>query len=127
MYKKAAKLKLRFESKRGLLTVEDLWDLPLTHANGVSLDAVARKVNKQLKVSEEESFVTVKDDASTILELKLSIVKDLIADKLAEKKEAETRVEKKARKEKILAALARKEDETLGSLSADELKKMLEE
>jgi len=127
MYKKAAKLKLRFESTRGLLTVEDLWDLPLTNANGFSLDAVARNVNRQLKTSEEENFVAVKDDMATLLELKLNIVKDAIADKLAAIKDADARIEKKARREKILSALARKEEDALESMSADELKKMLEE
>ena len=48
MYKKAAKLGLCFESKVGLVNVEDLFNLPLISNTKVSLDAIAKEVNKQL-------------------------------------------------------------------------------
>ena len=43
IFKQATKLKLRFSSVRGDLTVEDLWDLPLTSKSNLSLDGVGNK------------------------------------------------------------------------------------
>ena len=129
IYKKAAKYQLRFQSVRGLLTVEDLFTLPLTstRANTPNLNDMAKAVNTLLKASEEESFVEVKSDAAAELQLKLDILKDVIADSLADLSGKKTAREKKAKKEKILTALARKEDDALEDKSPEELKKMLDE
>ena len=44
----ALEQKWRFPSKRGPLTIEDLFDLPLTKNNGLNLDTVAIEINNQL-------------------------------------------------------------------------------
>ena len=44
MFEKAARLKLRFTSPSGVVSVEDLWDLSLTRLN-----KVAQHVNNELK------------------------------------------------------------------------------
>lgn len=46
---KSLEQKWRFPSKRGVLSLEDLFDLPLTKNNGVNLDAVAIEINNQLQ------------------------------------------------------------------------------
>jgi len=128
MYKKASKLKLRFETlKKGQITVEDLWDLPLTSANGVSLDGIAIKVNRDLKGSEEESFVAAASKASSELQLKLNILKDVIATKQDEKTKAKSVVESKAKREKILNIIAKKQNDSLENMSEEDLQKLLNE
>ena len=58
MFEKATRRKLRFTSAAGLLSTEDLWDLPLTSATGkANLDDIAKALNRRLKDAEEVSFV----------------------------------------------------------------------
>ncbi len=47
MFEKASRLKLRIATAMGQLTVEDLWDLNLA-----TLNAIAKGLNKQLKLAE---------------------------------------------------------------------------
>jgi hypothetical protein len=127
MFKEASKIKLRFGTQKGQVTAEDLWDLPLTSARGVSLDGIARAVSRELKSSEEESFVTTASKASAELTLKLEILKNIIASKIADRESSKSKAENKAKKEKILTILAKKQDDSLESLSEEELKKMVKD
>lgn len=54
LFELATRQKLRFASPKGLLTVEDLWDLPMT--GNTSLDSVSKLANRDVKVSAEESL-----------------------------------------------------------------------
>ena len=127
MFEKATKKKLRFNTKAGDVTVEDLWDMPLTASTGFSLDDVAIDLSRQLKAREEESFVAKRTNANTILALKFDVVKHVIAVKLEEEDIAKNRVLAKAKKEKILSILAEKKDASLKDMSPEDLEKMLEE
>lgn len=126
MFESASRLKLRFDSPRGAITVEDLWDLPLSAptANRASLDAIAMGLQRDLRdTAEITSFVSpTKVDAGRAgLELMLEIVKYIIGVRLAERDEkqaAENRREKKAR---ILELIATKQDAALGEKSVEEL------
>lgn len=127
VFEKASKQKLRFESNRGMLTVEDLWDLPLKHRSGLDLDTLAKGLNRQIKEQEEESFVVKASSTSTTLKTKFDIVKHIIDVRLAEKEKAEEAAAKKAKKDKIMEVIARKEDQSLENLSVEELKSMLDD
>ena len=124
MFEQASKRKLRFETQAGNLTTEDLWDLPLL-AGTLCLDDIAKDINRELKDREEESFVQKKSGASIILTLKMNIVKHVIAAKLQAAEDSEKRAENKALEQKILSAIANKEDEKLGDMSVTQLKNML--
>lgn len=128
MFEKATRQQLRFNTKKGLLSVEDLWTLPLkTSFNAqVDLDEVAKTVHQELKTSEEISFVAPVTASNTTAQLKMDIVKHIIAVKLAEKEVAEKAKETKEKKQKILEAIARKQDEALVNSSVEDLQKMLE-
>lgn len=127
MFKEASQLKLRFSTSVGNLSTEDLWDLPLTSRNGASLDNLAKELNREIKNAEEESFVVKKSSSNKVLDLKFSIVKDVIKDKMDAAEKARTRAEIKAKKDKIMEAIAKKEDESLDNAELDELRSMLAE
>lgn len=123
IFERASRAKLRFASPVGDLTTEQMWDLPLT-AKGErpNLDAIARAVHGELKSIEEGSFVvSTPDPRKTELELKLDILKRVIASKLAAKAAAEKAAENAERKRKLLAALASKEEEALAGMSREQI------
>lgn len=117
----ATRNKVRFPFK-GMISVEDLWDLSLTN-----LDSIYKTLNKQVKQSEEESLLSTKATVDTELEVQIAIVKYIVSIKLAEKEAAEKASAKKVQKQKIMSIIATKENEALQNSSIDDLKKMLDE
>lgn len=117
----AVRNKLRFPYK-GLITVEDLFDLSLTN-----LDSIYKTLNKQVKQSEEESLLSTKASVDTELEVQIAIVKHIVSVKLTEKEAAEKASAKKAQKQKIMSIIAAKQDEALQNSSIDQLQKMLDD
>ena len=127
MFEKAARLKLRFSTGKGMVSVEDLWDLPLTSANGASLDDTARTLHNVLKTEEEVSFVNPSEKKNDLLKLQFDIVLHIIKVRQEENAARLAAKEKKAKTQQILALIADKENSELASKSKDELQKMLEE
>lgn len=119
MFEKASRVKLRYSTNRGVLSVEDLWDLSLEQ-----LDPIAINLNKRLKESQTESFIKTRTKDAT--ELKFNIVKHIIDVKLQEQEERIVAAEKKAKRQKILDLMAKKQDAELESKSYEELAKELE-
>lgn len=125
----ASRLKVRYATSRGNLTVEDLWDLPLTSATGkINLNDIAKSLNKQLKNEEEEDFVVTKPKAKNkTLIAAFEVVKVVITTKVEENATEKARKDKAATKKRILEIISQKEDETLGSKSVAELQDMLKD
>lgn len=123
IFERASRAKLRVDSTVGLLTVEQLWDLPLTaKGDRPDLDKIARAVNTELKSLEEGSFVTITPDPrKTDLELKLDILKHVIEAKMTAKAAAEKAAENAERKRKLLSALASKEEAELSGMSKEQI------
>jgi len=127
MYDIALRQKLRFESSKGQLSLEMLWDVPLRSRNGFDLDAVAQAANREVKAVSEESFVrTRRSPKQSVAELRLDIVKHVIEVKLAEEEKAEQRADRAKRREKLMDALERKQDAALEGMDEDAIKKELE-
>ena len=122
MYKKASKLKLRFATAKGNLTVEDLWQLSLS-----SLDIIAVALDEELSKSPKKSFISTTSPENEVLQVKLNIVCDIITDKMAEKTEREQAKTKQAEKSRLLDILSRKQSESLENLSEEELQKKIAE
>ncbi len=122
MFLEATKMKLRVDTERGQISVEDLWDLPLT-GNGVCLDGIAKALNKALSDS-EESFVGEPSKAVGKLQLQFDIVRFIIKDKLKARKLAKKAKEDKDKKERILRIIEDKEVDNLKGMGMKELKKM---
>jgi len=123
IFEQATRLKLRFNTTKGMLTVEDLWELPLTSANSAAnLDDIARGFYSQLKEENTISFVTKPAAADKTAELAFDIVKHIIAVRLEENAAAATARENKERKQRLLGIIEHKENEVLTSKSLDELR-----
>jgi hypothetical protein len=121
IFEQAVRWKVRFPY-RGMISVEDLWDL-----NVQSLDEIFKSLNASLKQKSEDSLLETKSTENSVLDLQISIVKYIVSVKL---KDAEVRKNaefKRVKKHKILSFLAEKEDSELKNKSSEELKKLLEE
>jgi hypothetical protein len=126
IFEQATRRAIRFESAKGDLSVEQLWDLPLQSRNQFDLDTVAKTVNRQLNAVTEESFVSVRENpAKETLSLKLEIVKHIISVKLQEAEEARNRATKASEKEKLLRLLDEKQNEALRALTPEEIQERL--
>ena len=119
--------KVRFETPKGFLTIEDVWDLPLTSVRGLNLDDLAKSVNKKLKEATEESFVKTKSKKANILELQMKAILYIIDVKLKERDKAKKRKQLKEEKELLLTLMKEKEIEELKNKNLDEIKKRIEE
>ena len=121
IFEYAVRNKLRF-SYKGLLTVEDLWDLTLK-----DLDVIYKQLKGQMKVNEEESLMTSKSKADTVLEMQIEIVKYIFAEKEAAQQKAKKAAENRKQREKLMGILAEQEEKDLRGKSADELRAMIAE
>jgi len=128
MFEQAARKKLRFESRKGTLSVEELWDLPLTvRGDGESLNTLTMALNKKLKDSGDEDFVNKVSKPNEILQLKFYIAKHIIDVRLEERAAKLTEKSRKEQKQKIMDIIVEKESEALKGQSLDDLRKLLEE
>ncbi len=114
--------KYRFTSplKGGTMTPEDLFDLSLH-----GLNAVAKRLNKQIKATDEESFIGEKSSVDKELEIKFAVVKRVIEIKLAARDAIADAKEKKDFNEGLMSLIKKKENEERENLSIDELKALM--
>ena len=117
----ATKNKFRFPY-RGMITVEDLWDLNLNQ-----LDGIYKTLNKEVKQNNEESLLSVKDAADVELQAKIDIVKHIFTAKQQEITNRTIAAENAEKKRRILDIIAQKQEASLQNKSEEELLKMLDE
>lgn len=122
MFEQASRQHLRFDSPKGLLSVDDLWDLPLT--SGGTLDLIAKALHKQLENNDDISFVKPVVSSNSKIQLKFDIVKYVIETRIAERDANTLAAARAEQKQKILGILARKQDGKLEEMSAEDLQKM---
>jgi hypothetical protein len=115
----AAKHALRFPF-RGNITTEDLYSLRLE-----DLDKIYKELNRTLKAQEEESLLSTKTDTSTLLDVQIALVKHIVADKQHQRKLAEEAFDRREKKQKLLALIAEKDEDTLRNMSKEDLQKAL--
>lgn len=127
---KALEQKWRFPSKHGVLSLEDLFDLPLTKNNGVNLDAVAIEINKQFQEKQgSTSFVQSTSENTTEinkLETMLEIVKTIIKQRQDENEAKLKRVELASKRKQLQELIDQKQAEAFASLSLEELQQQLD-
>jgi hypothetical protein len=118
IYKQALRQNIRFEFK-GLRSTEELWNLSVEQ-----LDSIFQILNAQRKTKSEESLLSTQNAETAELDLKLEIIRDIVATLLQEKAEREEAANTAVRKQRILETIARKKDDELGYLSVGELEEL---
>ncbi len=129
IYKQAAKLKIRFITSRGPLTIEQLMDLSMTELEKL-VRAQHKVIKEKAKIDSEEDldFLEVdKTPKEDIDQLKFNILKDIYLDKKAEKSERAADLEKKERKARLAELIAKKKNEADEGKTLEELEKELAE
>lgn len=121
MFEVATRAKMRFPFK-GMVSVEDLWDLSVHN-----LDKVFKTLNSQRKEAQEESLLHEKSSADKVLDTQIEIVKYIVNVKLEEQAARIEANKNKEKRQKIMALMAKKDDEALENMSREELQKMLDE
>lgn len=119
----ASRMKLRFETAKGLLSIEDLWDLPLDRGR-VNLDDIAIRLSRELK-GDTESFVNKAKSENVELKAKFDVVVHIIETRLKEADDAKQLQVRSEKKHQILEIIARKENKDLEEKTLDELKGLL--
>jgi len=120
MYKEASKLKLRFSTTRGNLTVEQLWDLSLNE-----LDSLAVSLEDAHKKSKGKSFLDKRTSKDKGLKLQFDIALDVLQTKVEEFEAIRGEKEVKEHNQKILGLIAEKQEDKLKVMSIKDLEKLL--
>ena len=124
MFKKAIKEKLRFKTVKGMISVEDLFDLPLKSADKFNLNEIAKTIYSELKSESEIDFVGTSSTEDTTNNLKLEIVKEIIKDKKEEIESKEVALANKTHNENIDELIRKKKEAELENLDIETLMKM---
>lgn len=119
LFEMATRKKFRFPFK-GMISVEDLWDLSVQN-----LDTVFKALNAEVKQVKEESLLATKSTEDAILEAKVEIVKHIVKVKLEEAEQKQQAVAKREQKRRLQELIATKQDEALQGKSVEELQAML--
>lgn len=119
LFEVATREKYRFPYK-GMISVEDLWDLSLS-----GLDSIFKILNKQVKQSQEESLLDVKTKDDETLDNQIAIVKFIVSVKQKENADRMAARDKKEQRQKLQAILHEKQESELKNKSAEEIEAML--
>lgn len=121
MFESAVRTKLRFFF-RGQISVEDLWDLSVE-----DLDNIFKSLSSELKDQKGESLLEKKTKSDEILELKVELIKHVVAVKLKEQELRENEIIRSGKKQKLLGILAEKQDEHYRGMSIEDITKCIDE
>jgi hypothetical protein len=121
MFELASRSKVRFPYK-GLISVEDLWDLPVE-----ALDSIYKTLNAKVKQSNEESLLSKPTKQDSELTMQIEIVKRIVAVKQEEAAARLKAKEQREKKQRLMEILANKQDAELQNKSTEEIQKMLAE
>ena len=123
IFQQASRSKLRFTTQLGNLSTEDLWDLPLTSANGVSLKSIATELQLQVSAQplKELDFFDVPEATDSTLQLRFDIVKHIVTTRVAESHDKSAEAAKDTKRAQLQALINDKLQDELKGKSIDEL------
>lgn len=118
--------KLRFDTTRGSLSAEQLFDLPLT-VLATAIRNLRGIMKKEVQVEDDLSFLDQPVKANTANQLRFEILKDVYLTKKAEVAAVIADRERKERNQRIMELIKNKQDKELENKSIEELKAMLDD
>lgn len=121
IFEMATRNKYRFPYK-GVISVEDLWDL-----NQTQLDSIYKALNKEVKANQEDSLMFSQTQTDLDLQAKIEIVRHIYTTKEQDAARRTAAAENAEKKRRILEILEQKQEDSLKNKSEDELLKMLNE
>jgi hypothetical protein len=126
IFEQAARQRIRFQFAGNLLTVEDLFQLPLSSEVGrPNLDAIAIALSVKVR-TETESFIPNKaKKVEANVALALEVVTSIINTRVAENEAKTQRVALEANQARIKELIARKMEARDSELTIEELTAML--
>ena len=119
-FKQATKEKLRFQTNKGLLSTEQLWDLSLE-----DLDSLAVSLETEHKQSGKKSFLAKTYKKDKTAKLKFDVAIEILNSKVEEVDALAEAKEIKDHNKKIIALIAEKKDESLKGKTVKQLESML--
>lgn len=122
MYKEIIRSKARFNTVKGLLTVEELWDLSVA-----DLNTLVVSLEEQYNASKGKTYLRVKSKKDKSLKLMFDVALDVLNTKLDEQEVARNASDVKAEEQKLLSLLAKKREAALEELSEEEIKAKLKD
>lgn len=129
IFELATRQKLRFDTPHHTgLSVEQLWDMPLqsTRANASDLDGAGKVLLKELREQGEESLITPANNAPKVaLQLKLDIVKAIIATKQAENSFRAQEAARAAERATLRQLLLEKHAEEMKGMTKEQIEERL--
>lgn len=123
IFKEASQLKLRFQTTKGALATEQLWDLTLTE-----LSALLKNLKKAISKSSSDESLSFLDENFEVdkeAELRFNIAKDIYLTKKEEHNAAISAATDKQHDQYILSLIAEKQKEDLKGKSVEELQALL--
>lgn len=120
IFERAVREKTRFNFK-GLISVEDLWDLSLEN-----LDAIWSNLESDLEKLPKKSLLSTNTKQRDEIEFKQEIIKHIVETKKAEKLANEQAKANASKKQMVLDMIASKQNDDLKNMSIEELKKLAE-
>ena len=119
-FKEATKQKLRFNTSKGSLSTEQLWDLSVEE-----LDTLAVSLEKEYGESGKKSFLVTKSVKDKKAKLMFDVALEILTSKVEEAEAAAKKKEDQDHNDKIFALIAEKQDDKLKGMSITELRKQI--
>ena len=121
IFEKASRVKLRFNTQQGPVSVENLWTASISSLINLE-EQLTEVVESYGKTTRRK---TIKNEEQKANELRLEIVTHIIDTLEAENKANSEKQENKAHNDKIKALILQKQEASLANLSVEELEKLM--
>lgn len=126
IFKKGTKLNLRFSSVRGNVSIEDLWVIPMNSGDGFNMEQIAQTAHSELEKLGVKSFTGKSSGKTDVAELRMEIIKEVIADRIAEADAKIDAIKNKQRVAKLEAILMSRKEQADEEMSTEDIEKELE-